>query len=263
MDAVPLSRVIEIADSLFPFDNAESWDNCGIQVGDPDRLVLAAAFSLDATPRTLDSAARHSCNLLITHHPLILEPLRNIVAREFVGRTILHAAKLGVDVVSLHTNLDAAPGGLNDDLVAKLGLENVIVPLPARCARIGDLPVAMTVSAFARKATADLGLEHVHIIANEDRLVRRIFCACGSGMGYFREALNHGADLLLTGDVRYHAAREALEMGIPVVDGGHYGLERHAPGLLEGSFRAAFQEHGLDIDCVRCDVEHEPFKAML
>ena len=263
MDAVPLSRIIEIADSLFPFDTAESWDNCGIQVGDPDRPVRAAAFSLDATPRTIDSAAAHACDLLITHHPLILEPLRSVAANEFIGRTILHSARLGVDIVSLHTNLDAAPGGLNDDLVARLGLEEVIIPLPARCARIGDLPAAMTVSAFARKAAADLSLEQVRIIADQDRLVRRIFCAAGSGMGYFREALNHGADLILTGDVRYHAAREAIEMGIPVVDGGHYGLERHAPGLLEGSFRTVFQALGLDIDCVRCDVESEPFKGLL
>jgi len=263
LDAVPLSRVVEIADSLFPFDTAESWDNCGIQVGDPHRPVRATAFSLDATPRTIDSAARHACDLLITHHPLIFEPLRCITADQFVGRTILHAIRLGVDILSLHTNLDAAPGGLNDDLVARLGLEQVTVPLPARCARIGELPSAMTVSAFARKAAEDLGLEQVRIISDQDRHVRRIFCACGSGMSYLREALSYAADLILTGDVRYHAAREALEMGIPVVDGSHYGLERHAPGLLEGSFRAAFQSLGLDIACVRCDVEYEPFKALL
>lgn len=232
-------------------------------MGDLGRPVRAAAFSLDATPRTIDTAAHHACDLLITHHPLIMESLRSITADEFVGRTILHAARLGVDVLSLHTNLDAAPGGLNDDLAARLGLVEVIVPLPARCARIGDLPSAMTVSAFAAKAAADLSLQQVRVIADQDRNVRRIFCASGSGMGYLRNALNYGADLILTGDVRYHAAREALEMGIPVVDGGHFGLEQHAAALLEGSFRSAFQSLGLDIHCVRCDVEHEPFKALL
>ena len=152
-----LSDIVEIANRLFPFDIAEPWDNCGIQIGDPHRRVKSIAFSLDATPQTVKFAAASSCELLITHHPVLLEPLRNIVADTLFGKTLLDAARTGVDILSLHTNLDAAAGGLNDQLADKLGLESVTTSMSPRCARVGRLPVATTVFGLARKIAEDTG----------------------------------------------------------------------------------------------------------
>ncbi len=78
-----LAGIVEIADRLFPFDMAEKWDNCGIQVGDPGRNVRSIAFSLDPTPQTVRFAADHSCQLLVTHHPVLLEPVRTITTELF------------------------------------------------------------------------------------------------------------------------------------------------------------------------------------
>jgi dinuclear metal center YbgI/SA1388 family protein len=262
LGGTPLFRIVEIADRLFPFEEAESWDNCGLQIGDPARLIRSVAFSLDPTPQTVRFASSHSCDLLVTHHPLFIEPIQRISTESLTGRTILEAARLGVDILSLHTNLDAAPGGLNDHLAARLGLLEVSVPYPARCARIGNLPTSLRVSALGRKVAADFEIEHVRVIADEDRDVKRIFCASGSGMDYLDEARRHEADLILTGDVRYHAARQAIEMGIPVIDAGHYGLEKTAVGLLGASFRNEFRIMGLAIDCIECDLEREPFTVL-
>jgi GTP cyclohydrolase I len=254
-----LSDIVEIANRLFPFDIAEPWDNCGIQIGDPNRSVSSIAFSLDATPEAVKFAAASSCELLVTHHPVLLEPIRNIVPDTLSGRTLLDAARMDVGILSLHTNLDAGVGGLNDQLADKLGLEDVTTPEAARCARIGHLPVGTPISKLAHKIAGDLQIPHVRVISNSDTEVRTVFLASGSGMSYLEEALRRNVDVMITGDVRYHAAREALEMGMPVIDAGHYGLEKGAPDLLSAAFEAEFSRLGLVITCINCRLEKEPF----
>jgi dinuclear metal center YbgI/SA1388 family protein len=254
-----LSGIVEIANRLFPFDMAEKWDNCGIQIGNPGATITSIAFSLDPTPETVRFAENHSCQLLITHHPVFLEPFRNVTTESLAGKTVMEAARTGVSVLSLHTNLDAAPGGLNDLLAAKLGLHSVYTPLPARCARMGSLAEPAGVFQLTRRWAEDLGIPHARVVAREDKQVHTVFCASGSGMSYLRDALQHGADLMVTGDVRYHAAREALELGMPVIDAGHFGLEKVAVPLLLNAFRNEFQKMNVSVNLFVCDTESEPF----
>lgn len=254
-----LSGIVEIANRLFPFEMAEKWDNCGIQIGNPERTVSSIAFSLDPTPQTVRFAANHSCQLLITHHPVFLEPFRSITTDCLPGKTVMEAAQTGVDILSLHTNLDAAPGGLNDALAAKIGLHSVLTPFPARCARMGVLPTPSGIFALARRWAEDLEIPHMRVVAREDKRVQTVFCATGSGMGYLGDALQYKADLMVTGDVRYHAAREALELGMPVVDAGHYGLEKMAVSILLNAFREEFENKNVCMNLFVCDTESEPF----
>jgi GTP cyclohydrolase I len=256
---IPLSEVIKIADLLYPFTEAEPWDNCGIQIGDPSHHIDAIAFSLDATPETVSFARENACGLLICHHPLIFEPIRSIVPDTLVGRTLLRASTERVDILSLHTNLDSAHGGLNDRLAEIIGLEDVIVPMPARCARFGRLSRSLRVSGMAEKLVKDMNLAGARVIAREDRLVEKAFCVTGSGMGYLKEALMYNADLMITGDVKYHDAREALELGMPVIDAGHYGLEKIAIDLLSSAFHEQFTRLGIRVTCLPCHLENDPF----
>lgn len=258
MSSPSVSEVLQIGDRLFPLNAAESWDNCGIQLGDPSRTIDTITFSLDPTPFTVDFAAKHSSRLLITHHPLLLEPLKNITTESVTGRTLLAAASRGVDIISFHTNLDAAPGGLNDYLVGKLGLRDVFTPEPARCARMGNLAREMRISEFAQFVSETFNISPLRIISESDAITKKIFCVSGSGMGYLKEALHHGADLMLTGDVRYHAALEAVESGMPVIDAGHYGLERLAADLMMSAFQEEFKRLDLSVKCICCP-QRDPF----
>jgi GTP cyclohydrolase I len=254
-----LSRIVEIADKLFPFDAAEAWDNSGIQIGNPDRSIAAVAFSLDPTPQTLRFARDHSCQLLITHHPVLTEPVLAILPDRLPGRTLLAAADMGIDILSLHTNLDAAQGGLNDRLTSILNLEDVFTPVPARCARMGQLSVPVTIEDLAKKISQKLEISNMRIISAVERDVQRVFCASGSGMGYRAGALKYKADVMVTGDVRYHAALEALELGMPIIDAGHYGLEKAAVSILLECFQTEFERERLEVSCIACDIEHDPF----
>ena len=262
MKRATLAEIVELADRIFPFEYAETWDNCGIQVGHPERSIGSIAFSLDATVETIEFASRSSCELLVTHHPLLMDPIRRISGDTFVGKTVLHAVRSGVDILSLHTNLDAAPGGLNDHVADRLGLQEVIVPHPAPCARMGRLPVPVPVSDLGRRIAREFGISEVRLISRDEREVCSVFCACGSGMGYLGEALRYGAEVIVTGDVRYHAAREALDLAIPVIDAGHYGLEKAAVGLMAQAFGSELKRQGLLIGCVPCDIETEPFTIL-
>lgn len=263
MNGITLARIVEIADRLFPFDQAESWDNIGLQIGDPHAIINAVAFSLDPTPQTIRFAADNSCGLLITHHPLFPEPLRSITSETLTGRTALDSAKFGVAVLSLHTNLDSANGGLNDHLAGSLGLTGIRAPEPARCARMGELPQSTGLWALARRVADVFQTRNVRVVARKDVQVHRVFLASGSGMSYLPDALRFRADVMVTGDVRYHAAREAVEMGMPVIDAGHYGLEKAAVGLLHGRFREEFLSLDLKVSCVPCAVEDEPYQLLL
>ncbi len=260
MTVATLSRIVEIADGLYPFDAAEPWDNCGIQIGDFDQAVHAIAFSLDPTPCAVAFAADHSCELLITHHPVILEPIRSIVPSNLSGKTLLAAARAGVAILSLHTNLDAASGGLNDHLAWTLGLKETFTPLPARCARFGRLETPMSLFALAERIEGRFNLAGLRLITDRDREVETVFCASGSGMSYLADALRHKADVMVTGDVRYHAAREAMELGMPVIDAGHFGLEKAAADLMLSHFHREFQRVGIEISCHQCASENDPFQ---
>lgn len=258
MAGTSLSRILEIADKLFPFTAAESWDNCGIQIGDPAREVHAIALSVDPTPDTVAFAAANACELLICHHPLLLEPIRNITPENLPGRTLLAAARSRVDILSLHTNLDSASGGLNDHLAAQLHLEDVVTPWPAGCARLGKLTSAVSLFHLADTIARDLNIEGVRAIATENRSVQSVFCATGSGMGYLNEALTYSADVMVTGDVKYHAAREALARGLALIDAGHFGLERAAVHIMAQALEKEFVGLGIEMALFSCDTENEP-----
>lgn len=261
MRHVTLAEIVEIADRLFPFSECENWDNCGIQIGDPSETIDGVAFSLDPLPETLAFAVENACGLLITHHPAILEPIRRITPESLVGRTLLHAARSNIGILSLHTNLDCAEGGLNHWLAGVLGLEKVRIPVPARAARLGVLPDSFRISQVADLLAEKLHVRSLRIIAREDRLVKTIFCVSGSGMGYLKDALAWKADLMITGDVRYHAAREALELGLPVIDAGHFGLEKDAVSIMCSAFDREFTQMGLAVRCVACPIETDPFQT--
>lgn len=262
MTDVTLARIVEIADNLFPFHEAEPWDNSGLQVGELAAPVRAVAFSLDPTPATLGFAEDQGCDLLITHHPVFLDPPRRITTDHLIGRIAMQAVKAGIGILSLHTNLDAAPGGLNDRIVMDLGLDQCIVPEPARCARVAMLPQPVTFSRFAARVRDRLDLTCVRTVCDRDVAVHRVFVAAGSGMGFLQDARSWNADVMVTGDIRYHGAQEALEWGLPLVDAGHFGLEKRAVSLLATSFQARFARLGLSIRCVPCDAERDPFQLL-
>lgn len=120
-----ISDIARALETWAPPGSAQSYDNVGLQVGDARRSVARALIALDLTPAVLEEAKRQDATLIITHHPLIFSPLRTVTAGRFVNTLALRLAEAGVALYSIHTNLDAAPGGVSFALAEHLGLANV------------------------------------------------------------------------------------------------------------------------------------------
>lgn len=257
-----LLHVQEVAGRLFPFRYTETWDNSGIQIGDFTKKISSIAFSLNASIEALDFAAEKQCDLLISHHPILINPIKQILASDHIGKIIFMAVKTNVDVMSLHTNLDAAQGGLNDFLSEKLALRNIVVPIDAPCARFGLLPLPESVSDLASSISQKLELHSVRVVGPLNKIVKSIFMVSGSGMGYLEQAVSAKADVMITGDIRYHDALDAQFHQISLIDAGHFGLERCAIKLMKGRFETEFSKLGWKVKLYICETEQNPFTDM-
>ena len=231
----------------WPARDALAWDRPGLQVGDPAWRVARVLVALDVTAEVLDEAAAVPDTLLVAHHPLLLRPLTALTPATAAGRLALRAAVARVAVAAAHTNLDAADDGTgtSDPVVRALGLERVGPLLaPERpdarpLGRVGDLPAPLRLGDVARTVAAGLGAAGVRVVGPEDREVRRVAVLGGSGADAVGDALAAGADVLVTGDVRHHAALDALTLGLALVDAGHHATEAAAMP----AFAARLAEH--------------------
>lgn len=201
---------------------AEDWDPVGLQVGFMNREVKGILVALDVTAEVLKEAKKKKCNLLITHHPL-----------KMGSPVLLKAArKQKINVLSFHTNLDSTEEGLNDLLAQQLKLRNLKPLLKSKSkkhpqagiGRIGSIRL-ITLKKFLYHVARCMKLKNFRYLGNLNRPIKKIAVVTGSGAAFFKEAKKKGADVLVTGDVKYHTALDALAEGITLVDIGHFGGE--------------------------------------
>lgn len=216
-----------VLDALYPRSLSCSWDNDGLMVCvDPDTVLTSVAVALDATERSIVFAAEKKCQLLLTHHPLLFRPLKELNPSSLSGRRVLSALRNGVSVISLHTRLDAGDGGVNDALAAALGLEvsgkfgDADAP---ELGRIALLPEKTEATRFAAQVRSALGCEAV--VLSGVQPVQRVAIVGGDGKDMIRAAVAAGADTLLTGAASYNSALDAAESGLNLIEAGHYHTE--------------------------------------
>ncbi|MBD2767863.1 Nif3-like dinuclear metal center hexameric protein [Hymenobacter sp. BT664] len=130
-----LARLLEAA---APLAYQESYDNAGLQCGDPHAEIKGVLIALDCTPAVVAEAGRRGCNVVVCHHPVIFRPLKRLTGGSEVEQTIIAALKNDVAIYAAHTNLDNVRGGVNDKLAEKLGLANtrVLAPQSGNLARL-------------------------------------------------------------------------------------------------------------------------------
>ncbi len=199
-----------------PITLAEEWDNVGLLVGDATAEVSSVVVALDVTDEVIETAVQHKAELVITHHPVIFDPLKTVTADSIVYRLI----RAGVSVISMHTNADKAEGGVNDCLSEKLGLSDVEVA-PDGMSRIGKLPASMTAEVFASYVSQCLDTA-VRVKTGSDMI--RTVALCGGGGADLVLSLLDTADAALTGEAKHHEWL-SVPPAKTLVDGGHYATE--------------------------------------
>lgn len=366
-----VSDIAGIINKIAPPALAESWDNPGLQIGDPAANVSRIMVALDPNPDVINSAISASCQLLVTHHPLIFKPLKSISTTTAQGTIIQKAIKAGLSIISMHTNYDIANGGLNDLLAGKIGLSDclplrvttttqlvkLVVFVPAEQAeelrlamfpftalqgkyrdcsfsvsgtgtftplegakpylgvvgdftkvpeerlelllertqlakaikvmldvhpyqepafdlypllndsekfglgRIGRLPEPIILAKYAGQLKKILAASSLRYVGDPDAKISKVALCSGSGASLLNEAVRAGADVLVTGDVKYHEAREAENLGICLIDAGHFSTEIIMAEEITSRIDLLLNTLGYtDCKVEVCRVEADPFK---
>jgi GTP cyclohydrolase I len=227
-----IANVLEHLEQYAPSDLAQDWDNVGLLVGEQSRLVNKILISLDASVNALEYAIKGNFELILSHHPLIFHPLKNIT-----NPVILRMIEARIALISMHTNFDAAMGGVNYAMAEALGL-NVLQPLGDLEARdIGliceyESPKSLTEIAAVVKARLSIPAIKLWTAAQDpEAIVQRIAICGGAGASVLHLAQDM-ADLLITGDISYHVF---LDSKIPILDAGHFYTEYPALKSLQKS----------------------------
>jgi dinuclear metal center YbgI/SA1388 family protein len=305
---------------------AEKWDHPGLQIGDPDKEVRRVMVALDVTESNVKAAAEQGVDMIISHHPFLFRPLKEIDLSKARGRITAGLIRAGIVSFAAHTNLDSAEEGVNDALAEALGLENTegLVPVyeekqykvivhcyysdakrigelfsafnpvfrreedarrgyarfnltesskkqfmklaeqagnrfsydlypldnPGKrsmMGRIGSLPQAMTGMEALRLVRERLHMPVLRWCGPVDRTVESVAVLGGAGGEFAGLAKAKGADLYVTGDLKYHEAQDLAAMGILVADGGHFYTERVIIPYLARRLRNEFEKRHMDV----------------
>lgn len=231
-------EIIQWIEKLAPLALAEEWDNSGLLVGTDQEEVTGVLVALDVNEGTVDEALKCGANLIVAHHPLIFKPMASVTDETALGRCVTKLMAHHISVYASHTNFDSATGGLCDSLCEKIGLGDTVPLSPAETdthaglGRIGDLDETITLSELSERILKITGQKALRVVGDQSQKVRRIAVANGSGADFAALAAKMGARVLVTGDVKYHEAQAAQAMGLSLIDGGHFGTEKHFIGQM-------------------------------
>lgn len=227
--------ILDLIETIAPAKLAEPWDNIGLMIGRPEEKIGTILIGLDPTSALLDEAEALGADLLITHHPVILHPLKCVNLDLPDGKFIAQALRQRINVISSHTNLDSAPHGVSEILAHRLGLtetaplvrnENHEMNCGLGC--IGVYPEPISASEFIRRLKAACNPPWVIGAGPPPEKISRAAVCGGSCSELAVTARRAGAQVFVTAEVKHHIARLAEETGFWTIDAGHFATENPA-----------------------------------
>ncbi|MGN0155076.1 MAG: Nif3-like dinuclear metal center hexameric protein [Lachnospiraceae bacterium] len=249
-------EIIARLEELSPKSYACEWDNVGLLVGRKEKEIKKIMISLDASREVVSYAVREKVDMLITHHPMIFSPVKQVNEDQFTSDKILTLAENGICYYAMHTNFDTV-GGMAKEAAGEKYL-NLSETSPIVCepgctegmGRYGKLPHPMTAQETAAYVKEKFDIPFVMLYqsrADKDKVFERIAVLPGSGKSEMREVKEQGYSLYLTGDFGHHEGMDAMDMGLTVIDATHYGLEHIFITFIRNYLADAFGEEMLEI----------------
>lgn len=227
-----IREVVAALERFAPLPLQESFDNAGLQVGLTEAEVSGALLCLDVTEKVVDEAVALGCNLIVSHHPLIFRALKHITYSNDVQRAVAKALKNDVTVVSMHTNIDNAHGGVNFKIAEKMELEGcrffagkTVDGIECGSGVIGELPEELAANDFILMLKRVFDVECVECNQLLRRPIKRVAICGGAGSFLLEDAIAEHADAFVTGEMHYHEYfGHEQEIQIAVI--GHYQSEQ-------------------------------------
>lgn len=230
-----VSDVETLVGEIAPFELAEERDNVGLLFGRRGARVTRVLVALDLTQAALKEAESLGAELIVTHHPILFSARRRITDCDREGRLLLDMAQRGIAHIAAHTNLDRAPGGVNDTLMNLLGCADI---QGEGFVRVGRLPEGMTFGRLCERVRRRLHTQ-IRAYGPEDASVHRLGCCTGAGGSEIGKAREMGADCFITGEVHHHDALDAVDAGCLVVEAGHFETENPVCEVLRTALQNA------------------------
>jgi len=249
---VKIKEVIAALEQFAPLPLQEGWDNAGLQVGLTEADVSGALLCLDVTPQIVDEAIASKCNIIVSHHPLIFHKLSCVSDGDDVQRVVMKAIQHGITIVSMHTNMDNAMGGVNFKIAEKMGLKDarlfatkVVDGIECGSGVVGEFEEPLAADDFIIMLKRTFDVECVQANQLLRRPIRRVAICGGAGAFLMPQALQLGADAFVTGEMHYHEffGREQ-QLQIAVI--GHYQSEQFTSEI----FKSIIEEKCPGVRCV-------------
>lgn len=216
-----LKQIYTLLNEWAPFDTQEQFDNCGLLVGDPEQEVKKIGLALDITNPMIELAAKAGADVIVSHHPVIFNGLKQVLA----DSPVYHLIRAGIGAICCHTNLDKAEGGVNTTLASYYGLGEISSPLCMDdLGRVGDLKAPLSVPDYAVQIKKAIGAQAVRYY-DGGKPVSRVAYVSGSGGSQLANALSCGVDTFVTGDIKHDQFIEAQNRGFNLIEVGHFDSE--------------------------------------
>jgi len=266
-----IKDLLAILDNFAAFGLAEKWDNVGLMVGSKEQQVHGIIVALDPTEEILAEAKECSADCIITHHPLIFNPLKSIYTNQPLGRFLQGALKSGTAVIGCHTNLDQTAGGVNDVLAAGLSLVDLqpLVPVETGPAtdrdmdigfgRVGRLADPLSREAFIRHLCDFFQLPGLRVAGDLPEIITTVAVCGGSGSELAEKAMAGGAQVYITGEVKHSTARWAEAAGFCIIDAGHFPTENPVVEALVKMLKEKFSAQGITVPVRSSARQQNPF----
>ncbi len=227
-----LSNLLATFEKLWPKTTAEEWDRPGLMLGNPSQRVTKVLLSVDATAEIINQAIESGCQLLLTHHPLLLRGVHELGELTLKGNLLSKAIKSDLAIFSAHTNADIAQGGVSQSLAQALGLRN-LAPLDSASSHgvvgnIDEIKLMDFARAIARAIPATA--QGIRVAGDSDRQISRVGLVAGAGDSFLPLAAQVGIDVFITSDLRHHPAQDFIEQskltnGPALIDIAHWAAE--------------------------------------
>ncbi len=256
MDAVnkriTVKEVCDVMAVIAPVQLAESYDNVGLMVGDLKKFVGKIIVGLELTDQFVQKAIDEEADMIIVHHPPIFSPIRHLKNNDpsdVIGGRLYRLIRHDIACYAAHTNLDRVKGGLNDYIIERLGLRSMDNEIAGQLPILRICPVkTQNLETFIEHVKETLSLDYILYTGDPSASINRVAVCTGSGTDFLQDAKAGGADVLLTGDLKYHTATLAMDIGMAIIDATHYGTEVIVGDLLQCRLTEWF-EGRLDIQC--------------
>ena len=266
-NSLQVKDLLTILNELASFDLAETWDNVGLLVGDPDTDISGVMVGLDPTMDLFEEAVSARVNTVITHHPLIFHPQTALRTDQVTGKLVKKAIDQQLTVIGCHSNLDVVPGGVNDVFAESLGLKNIETITGGEAGvgfgRIGNFPATVTADAFLKKLSQALDVQTLRIAGSLPEKIKTIAVCGGSGSDLAEQAFKLGAQIYVSGEIKHSTARWAEAAGFCIIDAGHFATENLiVPALVETLTKQLIKK-GLRMDILSCSQQQNPFRSLV